>query len=130
MPTSKHKESTFSPRRLMKSFGYAFSGCWYLLRHERNFQVHFVAVIVTVAAGIFFNLSNIEWCAIVLAMMVVLLGEAMNSAIEKLCDLVQPSQDERIKTIKDVAAAGVLLAAMGAVVIAIFVFLPKIMDSF
>lgn len=77
-------------------------------------------------AGIYFQLSPMEWCVITLCFMIVLLGEAMNSALEKVCDLITEEYRSLIKIAKDTAAAGVLLAAIGSVIIAFIIFGNKI----
>jgi len=68
-----------------------------------------------------------EWIVVVLCVAVVLSLEAMNTAIEHLTDLVSPGFHPLAGKTKDVAAAAVLLAAMGAVVVGLLIFLPKIL---
>ncbi len=117
---------TFSPSRIIKSFGYAIEGVFYLLKNEKNFQIHTTAVLVVSVTGFYFGLEPWEWCIIILCFMLVLLGEALNSALEKICDYVAPEKQDLIKIAKDVAAAGVFLAALGTVIIAFIIFGCKI----
>jgi diacylglycerol kinase (ATP) len=53
-------------------------------------------------------------------------AEAFNSAIEKLCDKVEPEKDPIIGKVKDMAAAGVLFLAIAAAIVGCIIFLPKI----
>ena len=115
---------------MMFGFRHAFRGLFSLLKHERNFKVQLVCLILVVSAGIFFNISRIEWILIILTSSLVLSLEALNTSIEKLCDLYSTEIDNRIKTIKDIAAGSVLIASIFAVVTAIFVFYPYIVSVF
>lgn len=109
---------------MIDSFRNAFRGLFLLVKTERNFQIHVVALVVVTAAGLYFDISRGEW-AIVLIMSAIIFGlEGMNSAIEKLCDEVTLERKESIRNIKDVAAGAVLIAALIAVVVAVLVFYP------
>lgn len=113
-------------QRFFRSFGYALNGLLQLIRHERNFQIHVVAFTGVLALGIFFRISSMEWVMIFLISVLVMGLEAINTAIEQLCDLYSTEANERIKKIKDVAAGAVLIAAVFAVCIAVVVFLPYV----
>jgi len=115
----------FSIRKRIQSFRYAFSGLWFVLKHEHNFRIHLLAAVVAVLAGFYFDISVYEWLAIVLIIALVLTLEIVNSAIEKLADVVSPEKNEQIKVIKDMSAAAVLLAAMVSLVVAALIFIPK-----
>jgi len=113
---------------MIDSFRNAFRGLFLLLKTERNFQIHAVALILVVSAGCYFDISRGEW-ALVLIMSAVIFGlEGMNSALEKLCDEVTMERKESIRNIKDVAAGAVLVAALIAVVVGVFVFYPHVKD--
>ena len=122
------KQKGFSISKRFKSFGYAFNGLKILIREEHNSRIHILAAMVAVIAGLFFQLSAIEWVAIVLAIGWVIALEIINSAIENISDFVSPGQNEMIKKIKDLSAAGVLVGAITAVIIGLIVFVPKIME--
>lgn len=108
--------------RLIKSFGFAFQGIYHLIRKERNFQWHLAALVVVTIAGFYFNISRVEWLSILLISALVLSLEAINTAIEKLCDLYTLEQNPLIKRIKDISAGAVLIAAIIAVLIALLIF--------
>ena len=81
-------------------------------------------------AGVLLKLSILEWVAVAFAVGLVFSGEIFNSAIEDLADVVCPERDERIKKVKDLAAAAVLVNAITAAVIGLLVFVPKIIHLF
>ena len=117
-------------KRFLRSLGFAGSGLVQLLKHERNFQLHVVAFIGVCAAGIFFGITRLEWLVILLISAFVMGLEAMNTAIEKLCDLYSSETNAGIKKIKDIAAAAVLICALVAVSIGVVVFLPYVQKLF
>jgi diacylglycerol kinase len=112
--------------KLIKSFIYAWSGIKTSFKSEANFKIHMVAATVAIALGVLLNLSNTEWCAIILCIAFVLSIEMMNTAIEKLCDVVHKDTHPVIKMVKDIAAGAVLVAAVSSLIIGTIIFLPKI----
>lgn len=113
---------------VLKSFKVAFEGLKDALMHERNFRIQVVLFILAIIAGIFFQISTLEWLIILLCAAVVLSAEIFNSVIEKLCNHVTPEIHPSIKKIKDFSAAAVLLAAIISAIIGGIIFLPKIAD--
>lgn len=120
----QQKEFSFNSR--LRSFKYAFNGIRVLLLHEHNARIHLVAGVVAVSLGYILNLTLREWCLITMVIAGVLIAELINTAIEKLCDVVQPEYHEKIKVVKDVSAAAVLLAALTAVIVGMMIFSPKL----
>jgi len=112
--------------RVIKSFGWAFNGLKDCILHEKNFRIQYILALLVIIAGIFFQLSANEWMVILLCFAVVLSFEIINSAIEKLCDLVSPDFNLTIKKVKDMSASAVLLSAIITFIIACIIFLPKI----
>ena len=84
-------------------------------------------MMVVIAAGIFFRVSNTEWLVLTLTMTLVMAAEGFNTALEFLTDLVSPNYHELAGKTKDVAAGAVLITAIGAIVIGMIIFVPKIM---
>lgn len=109
----------------IRSFRFAGKGIKALFRHEHNAQFHLGAVVVVTIAGFFFGISSGEWCAVCLCFGLVTATECMNTALERLCDFVNPDFDKHIGDIKDLAAGAVLLATISAIVVGIIIFLPK-----
>ncbi|MFN4083722.1 MAG: diacylglycerol kinase family protein [Bacteroidia bacterium] len=110
----------------LKSFIHAFNGLVYLFRFEPNAQIHLLAIIVVTIAGFWFNINNLEWIAIVICIALVIAAEAVNAAIERFCNLVEPKFNNHVKHIKDLAAGSVLICAVVSVIVALIIFLPKI----
>lgn len=123
------KQNRFSLQKRLKSFGYAFNGLIILFREEHNSRIHFIAAFVAVIAGFWLKISAIEWVAIVFAIGFVITCEIVNSAIENIADFISPEKHEMIKKIKDLAAAGVLVASITSLTIGLIVFLPKIIEK-
>jgi len=122
------KEEKFSIAKRLKSFTYAFNGLRILLREEHNSRIHLFATVCVVVAGVIFRISSLEWVAVVFAIGLVFGGEIFNSAIEDLADVVCPERDERIKKVKDLSAAAVLVSAFTALIIGLIIFIPKVVD--
>ncbi len=93
---------------------------------ERNGKVQSVVGLVAIVASIVLHIAAMEWVAVLLCIGGVLSLEMLNSALEKLCDLVDEEYNPAIKIIKDVSAGAVLWASMISVVIGGIIFLPKL----
>jgi diacylglycerol kinase (ATP) len=115
-----------SLRQQLASFKFAFLGIGRLLRSEVNARIHLAATILVTAAGFYCQVTTTEWCILVLAMMAVWVTEAVNTAVEWLCDRISPEYDPVIGKVKDVAAGAVLISALAALVIGILIFLPHV----
>ena len=114
----------FSFRARLASFRYAFQGIWHILKYEHNSRIHLIAAIMALLLGAFFHISKTDWLVIILCIGLVFSAEIANSLIEMLVDLVSPEKNEKAGKIKDIAAGGVLVAALVALVAGIIVFLP------
>ena len=113
-------------RRRVASFGHAFRGVGSALRSELHLQFHAVASVAVLGLGLYFRLTATEWALVALAVASVWAAELFNTAIETLTNLVSPEYHPLAGKTKDVAAAGVLLAALGALAVGACVFGPKI----
>lgn len=123
-------QGKFSITKRLHSFKYAFNGLRILIKEEHNARIHLFASICVIAAGLFFNLSTLEWVAICFAIGFVISLETVNSAIENIADFISPEKHEKIKKIKDLAAAAVLISALTTLVIGAVIFIPKIFNLF
>lgn len=124
------KNQKFSIAQRLKSFAYAFNGLKTLLKEEHNARIHLVAAIIVVIAGVRLKLSSLEWVAIVFAIAFVLIAEIINTSIENIADFISPAKHDQIKKIKDLAAAGVLISALSALIVGAIIFLPKVLSLF
>ena len=119
---SESRRGAFSLRARVASFGPAFRGVASLLRNEHNAWIHAGASLAAIGLGILLEITRVEWLVVILAMVVVWVAEALNAALEALCDVVSPTPHPGIKAAKDAAAGGVLMAALGALAIGLIVF--------
>ncbi len=122
---NKYKQS-FSFRRQIKSFNYAFCGLRILLKEEHNIRIHLAAGILILITSFVFDINRLEWIFIVFSIGLVIVAETINTAIENICNFISPQKDNRIKKIKDISATAVLLASIVAVTVGIIIFLPKL----
>jgi len=113
-------------KKIIKSFGYAFSGLAYAFRTQLNFKIHFSVLLLVTVAGYFYKLSAGEWSSIVAVSALVLVTELINTAIETLTDLASPGYHEKAKIVKDVAAAAVVISCIAAVITGLVIFIPRI----
>ena len=123
------KNTAFSVRQRVASFKYAIAGLKEMLIGHHNSRIHvFVAACVIIAAG-YFRVTSIEWALLILAIFFVLAMEAMNTALELLCDRVSTEIHPLIKKSKDVAAGAVLLSAIAAAIIGVIILGPYLYHS-
>jgi diacylglycerol kinase len=108
--------------KFSRSFKYAFAGITQLLKTEYNFKVLIFIEVLVVFTGLFFSITETEWLIILTLSALVISLEAMNSALEKICDLVSKEANSQIKIIKDIAAGAVLIVAFFAVIIGFIIF--------
>jgi diacylglycerol kinase (ATP) len=121
---------SFSVLARLRSFRFAFEGLAFMLRTQHNAWLHLIATILVIAAGLFLQVSASDWRWLIAAITLVWLAEAMNTAFEHLCDVVQPEFHISVKRAKDIAAAAVLICAVGAAVIGALTLAPYLIDKF
>jgi diacylglycerol kinase len=121
-------ERKFSSKARLKSFGYAFNGLLILLREEHNAVIQFIILTIVIIAGILLDISGNDWLVIIIAGMLVIASECFNTAIERLSDCVTHENDDRIKKVKDLSAAAVLISAIGSTVAGMIIFIPEIIE--
>ncbi|TAK42591.1 MAG: diacylglycerol kinase family protein [Saprospiraceae bacterium] len=117
-------------KKRLDSFRYAFAGIAELVRSQPNAMIHLSAAALVIIAGLFFGLSRMEWCAVVFAITIVIAAEAVNTALEYLTDLISPNYHPLAGKAKDLAAGAVLISSVGAIVVGIIIFLPKVIALF
>lgn len=122
-------KSSVTPQRLtlaarLKSFGYALQGIAFMLKTQHNAWLHGVATIGVIALAVYCDVSVSDWRWLIVAMGMVWVGETINTAVEYVCDVVSPDYNHAVKHAKDIAAGGVLIAAIAALVIGALTFWP------
>tara|TARA_B110001454_G_scaffold169067_1_gene159328 strand:+ start:1161 stop:1541 length:381 start_codon:yes stop_codon:yes gene_type:complete len=121
----KNPNDSFLRGRL-RSLKFALRGMWLLITTEDSIKAQlFVALIATVL-GFYFDISNTEWMIQFLAIGMVLVAEAVNTAIEEIADFIHPDYHKKIGLIKDIAAGAPSFAAFISLIIAGFIYIPKI----
>jgi diacylglycerol kinase (ATP) len=113
-------------KKRINSFRYAFQGVADGLKAQVNFRIHLVCAAIAIALGAIVGLTRVEWCVILFCCGLVISLELLNTALEKLCDVVEPNKNEKIRIVKDLSAAAVLFAAITALIIGLIIFIPKI----
>lgn len=113
-------------KQLAKSFEYAWKGVCIVFRSEQNFRIQLLVGVLVMAAAFFLTLPL--WRIIVLLMVItfVLTLELVNSIFERMVDAFHPRIHQTVAEMKDIMAATVLLASLGAVVIGMILFWPYI----
>jgi len=124
-PVSPH-----SSQGILQSFKNAFTGIGTLIVSQRNARIHVSITTIVVLAGVVCSISRLEWCLLVLVIILVWVAEAFNTGIEFLTDLVSPEHHPLAGQAKDVAAGAVLFAACGAVIVGCFILWPHILELF
>jgi len=97
------------------------------LKKGRNFRIQVGFGLVALTVGLVLKLSSYEFVDLILIISLVLILELLNTAIESIVDLVSPEIRAEAKVAKDVSAAAVLIASIGSILIAAFIFLPKLL---
>jgi len=121
------EKETFSITKRIKSFDYAFSGLRLLFATEHNAWLHLVATIVVIVIALLLKVTSNEAGLLSVAVGIVWITELFNTCIEKMMDFVSRENHPSIKLIKDLSAGAVLAAAITALAIGCFVFIPKLM---
>jgi diacylglycerol kinase (ATP) len=121
------EREAFSLAARARSFGHAFRGIGQLLATQHNAWIHAAATAAVLGLALFMGLGRWEWVALLVAIAMVWVAEAFNTAIEQLCDRVSPEHDPLIGHAKDVAAGGVLIAAGVAAIIGFLVLGPPLL---
>ena len=113
-------------RSRARSFRYAFSGWWFVIRTQRNAWIHTVISIAVILVSFWLRLNERDWAMIVVAIAMVWTAEFLNTALEAVVDLASPEQNKLARVGKDVGAAAVLIAAGSAALIGLLILGPPL----
>jgi len=111
-------------RKQLRSFKYAFNGIKCCIGKEQNLSFHLIATVIVITTGFILGISHMEWIIITFCIGLVIAAELVNSAIERLVDLVSPERHPIAGQVKDIAAGAVLVCATVATIIGIIIFSP------
>jgi diacylglycerol kinase (ATP) len=118
------------PRKLVRSFGYALEGIHYALNSDQNLRFHFLVAALVIIASLFFHVNPFEMGILGIMILLVITAEMINTAIEKMVDLITKEHREEAKVAKDISSGMVLLTATGSVIVGVLIFLPYILRFF
>ena len=120
-------ESYKTSSNVLKSFKYAFSGISYVLKTSRNFKIQLIFAVTSLMIGFLLQISQSNYVILIATIMSVLILEILNTSIESIVDLVVKKEFSSLAKIsKDTSAGAVLLASINSVIIAVYIFVPKI----
>lgn len=109
-----------------RSVRHAFRGIRYALFSERNFQLELLAAVLAIALAFLLPLSSLERAAVFLVIALVLPLEMLNTACERVMDMMKPGLHPYVKVVKDLSAGAVLIASLLAALIGAAIFLPHL----
>lgn len=111
---------------IISSFKYAFEGIFSSIKTERNLIIHTVIMTLVIIFGLIFKINRYEWFTCIILFIVVISSELFNTALELVVDIASPKINPLAKRAKDIAAGAVLITAIGAAIIGLWIFIPKI----
>jgi diacylglycerol kinase (ATP) len=109
-----------------RSFRYAFEGWWHVLRTQHNAWIHAIISLAVLLLALWLRLPLRDWAVLILTIMAVWMAEFMNTALEAVVDMTMPEPHPLAKVAKDVAAAAVLVGALGAALIGLLLLGPPL----
>ena len=120
-------DERLSLRSRARSFRNAGRGLAQLARSEPNAWIHAVATLLVCGLALVLGVGLAAWCWLVAAIAAVWAAEALNTALESLADAVHPGRHPGIGRAKDLAAAAVLISALGAALVGLLVLGPPLL---
>lgn len=109
-----------------KSFANAYAGMAYSARTQRNVKIHLAAAALVFAASVILRVSLLELAVLILCIVVVIVAEMLNTALECAVDLVTTEYHPLAKIAKDVSAGAVFVASIGTAAVGGIIFVPKL----
>jgi diacylglycerol kinase (ATP) len=113
-------------RKLLDSFNNAIEGIIYAVRTQRNLKIHMVVTLIVLIACFFYNVSKMELLILIISITMVIVTELMNTAIEFAIDSTTNYYHPLAKIAKNVAAGGVLISTINAVIVGYIIFWDKL----
>lgn len=124
--STKSRKFKVKSKKLINSFKYAIQGIFSSFKTERNMKIHIFIMFLVIAFGIILKINKYEWIICVLCFAIVISGELFNTAIETVVDMIMPYKNDKAKIAKDISAGAVLALAIGAAIVGVIIFVPKI----
>jgi diacylglycerol kinase (ATP) len=117
-------------RGRIRSLKFALKGMWILITTEDSIKAQLFFALIATILGFYFEISATEWAIQVIVIGLVLVAEAVNTAIEEVADFIHPEFHKKIGLIKDIAAGAPSFAAFISLIVAGIIYVPKIMLLF
>ena len=117
-------------KRFANSFKYSIEGLIYAYKNEQSLLIHFVATVFAVFLGILFGIEKWEWISVGLVLIIVLIVELFNTAIEATVDMVTLEINPLAKIAKDCGSAAAFVAAIAGTIICLTIFVPYFIALF
>ncbi len=115
-------------KRLRQSFKDAFRGFGFVYKNEQNFRIQIVIAFTVLALAFVLGLQNHEFIILLLLIILVLLLELLNTAGEKILDLLKPRLHIHVQSVKDIMASAVLFSSLGAAIVGLMIFYPYLIE--
>ncbi len=125
---SMRLENTLKQPSFWRSLQHAWAGVLFTVRTQRNAKIHLFAGILVLGLAAWLQLTRIDFSVLILTIGAVLAGETINTTVEAIVDLLSPEWHESAKIAKDVAAGGVLILSLAAVLIGLVVLGPPLWE--
>ena len=117
------------PRTWVQKANLAIEGIIYAVKTQRHMQYHLVAALAALVLSLVLNISRTDFILLSMAIVLVLVTEMLNTAIEVTVDMISETYHPRAKIAKDVGAGVVLLAAIGALTLGYLILYPALKES-
>lgn len=125
---NNNSNGTHYLKRFFSSFVYAWAGVKHAVRHEQNVKFHLIIAALVIFLSVALNVSLVEKIILLVVIGIVISLEVMNTALEKVVDLVTKEYHPLAKVAKDVSAGAVFIFSIFAVIIGILIFYEPLMQ--
>ncbi|MCM8824071.1 MAG: diacylglycerol kinase family protein [Candidatus Omnitrophica bacterium] len=113
-------------KNIKESFLGSLKGLMVVIKTERNAKIIFAIGVIVILVGLILKVSLQEFIVIIILTIGVFICEVFNTLIENILDIIQPQNDHKVKILKDIASGAVLISSIGAAIVGIIIFAPKI----
>ena len=127
MPELRNKSKYTGLKRVLYSAKYSMDGLIYSYKNEKSLWIHAVVSICSIIAGFIFRISLGQWSIMLIALVVILAFELVNTAIEAIVDMVTLEFNPLAKIAKDCGSAATFVTSFIGIIIGCVIFIPKIL---
>lgn len=118
----------FYLRHFIKNFSNAWRGLKIIFREEANFPILIIIAVLVLIVAIVLHVELWQFIILIFIIILTLVLELINSIFERIMDILKPRLHDYVGDIKDIMTAVVFISSLGAVIIGIFIFLPRILE--